>query len=248
MTKQNNNPSKVVQISVVLPAYNEVNYLYPAVEKITQTLNEFTDSYEVIIAEDGSTDGTAERAEELAQKNPNVRHIHREKRLGRGTALNNAFKQSSGQVLVYMDLDLATDLRYLGPLIEAITVEGYDFSTGSRMLRESKAKRTVSRGISSKTYNFLVRHMLGSELRDHQCGFKAFKREPLVMLLDRVEATHWFWDTEIMVRAYRHGFRIKEIAVEWKSGKDTKVDLFKDSWNMFGQIISLWWKLKVKKQ
>ena len=165
----------------------------------------------LLIAEDGSTDGTAERAEEIAQKNPYVKHIHREKRLGRGTALNNAFKQSSGEVFVYMDLDLATDLKYLKPLVEAITVEGYDFSTGSRMLPESKAERTLSRSISSKTYNFLVRHMLGSKLRDHQCGFKAFKREPVMSLLDKVEATHWFWDTEIMVRAQPQGYRIKEI-------------------------------------
>ncbi len=76
--------------------------------------------------------------------------------MGRGTALNNAFKQSRGEVLVYMDLDLATDLKYLKPLVEAITVEGYDFSTGSRMMAESKAERTMSRSISSKTYNFLV--------------------------------------------------------------------------------------------
>jgi glycosyltransferase involved in cell wall biosynthesis len=225
-----------------------VDYLQPAVEKTIQTLKDFAQSYEVIIAEDGSTDGTAERAEELAEKILGVRHVHREKRLGRGTALNNAFKQSHGEVLVYMDLDLATDLKYLKPLVEAITVEGYDFSTGSRMLPESKAERTFSRGFSSKTYNFLVRRMLGSELHDHQCGFKAFKREPLMSLIDKVEATHWFWDTEILVRAHRAGFKIKEIPVEWKSGKDTKVNLLKDSWNMFRQIMSLWWKLKVKKQ
>jgi glycosyltransferase involved in cell wall biosynthesis len=242
-----NTPYKTVQVSVVLPAYNEVDYLQPAVEKTIQTLKEFAGSYEVIIAEDGSTDGTAERAGKIAQKNLYVMHIHREKRLGRGTALNNAFKQSSGEVLVYMDLDLATDLKYLKPLVEAITVEGYDFSTGSRMLRESKASRTRSRSISSKTYNFLVRYMLSSKLRDHQCGFKAFKREPLMSLLDKVGATHWFWDTEIMVRAHRQGFRIKEIAVEWKSGKDTKVNLFKDSWKMFWQIMGLWWKIKIKK-
>jgi glycosyltransferase AglD len=239
--------TKQIQVSVVLPAYNEVNNLQPAVEKTIQTLNQFTQSYEVIIAEDGSTDGTAERAEELTQKTPNVRHIHRERRLGRGTALNNAFKQSNAEVLVYMDLDLATDLKYLKPLVEAITLEGYDFSTGSRMLAESKAERTFSRGISSKTYNFLVRHMLGSELHDHQCGFKAFKREPLMSLIDKVEATHWFWDTEILVRAHLAGFKVKEIAVEWKSGKDTKVNLLKDSWDMFKQIMSLWWKLKIKK-
>jgi glycosyltransferase involved in cell wall biosynthesis len=243
-----NTLNNTVEVSVVLPAYNEVEYLQPAVEKTIQTLNQFTKSYEVIIAEDGSTDGTAETSAELAQKIVGVRHIHREKRLGRGTALNNAFKHCKGEVLVYMDLDLATDLKYLKPLIEAIMVEGYDFATGSRMMAESKAERTMSRSISSKTYNFLVRHMLGSKLHDHQCGFKAFKREPLMCLIDKVGATHWFWDTEIMVRAYRQGYRVKEIPVEWKSGKGTKVSLFKDAWNMFWQIMGLWWKLKIKKK
>jgi glycosyltransferase AglD len=235
-----------LQVSLVLPAYNEVNYLNSAIEKTIQTLNTFTNSYEIIIAEDGSTDGTAERSEELAKQYPCVRLVHRDRRLGRGTALNNAFKQSNGQVLVYMDLDLATDLRFLQPLIEAISIEGFDFATGSRMMKESSASRTFSRGFSSKTYNFLVRHMLGSKLRDHQCGFKGFKREPLFALIDQVKATHWFWDTEIMVRAHRAGYKIKEIPVEWHSGRDTKVNLAKDSWNMFWQIMGLWWNLKIK--
>jgi hypothetical protein len=90
--------------------------------------------------------------------------------------------------------------------------------------------------------------MLGSKLYDHQCGFKSFKREPILGLLGEVEATHWFWDTEIMVRAHKHGFKIKEIPVEWKSGKDTKVNLAKDSWNMFWQIMGLWWTLKVRRK
>ena len=245
MIKQTNSNERV-EVSVVFPAYNEVDYLDSAVQKTTRTLKEFTSSYEIIIAEDGSSDGTAERSEELVQKYPYVRHIHREKRLGRGAALKNAFKQSYGKVVVYMDLDLATNLRALKPLVEAINVESYDFSTGSRMLPQSKVERSLRRSISSKTYNFLVRRMLGSKLRDHQCGFKAFKRDPVLQLLDEVDATHWFWDTEIVVRAQRHGFKVKEIPVEWQSGKGTKVNLLKDSWNMFRQVMKLWWKLKVK--
>ncbi|MCW4002593.1 MAG: glycosyltransferase family 2 protein [Candidatus Bathyarchaeota archaeon] len=240
-------PNVSVQVSVVLPAYNEVDFLEPAVTKISQSLEELGCTYEIVIAEDGSTDGTDKKAAQLAQTFTFVRHIHREQRLGRGTALNNAFRQSSGTVLVYMDLDLATDLKYLKPLIEAITVEGFDFSTGSRMLPESKAERTFRRRLSSKSYNFFVRRMLGSKLRDHQCGFKAFKREPLMQLLGEIEATHWFWDTEILVRAQKKGFKVKEFAVEWKSGKGTKVNMVKDSWSMFRQVVSLWWKLKRKK-
>jgi glycosyltransferase involved in cell wall biosynthesis len=236
-----------VQVSVVFPAYNEVDYLDTAVEETKKTLDKFAASYEIVIAEDGSSDGTAERSEELAQKFSYVKHIHGEERLGRGTALNNAFRQSKGDVFVYMDLDLATDLKHLKALTEAIVIEGYDFATGSRMLPESKVERSLRRSISSKTYNFLVRRMLGSKLRDHQCGFKAFKREPTLQLIKEVGARHWFWDTEILVRAQRKGYRVKEIPVEWKSGRQTKVNLFKDSYNMGKQVIRLWWQFKKEK-
>jgi glycosyltransferase AglD len=241
---QPTNSEKAVQVSVIFPAYNEVNYLQPAVEQTVQALKEFTQSYEIIIAEDGSKDGTAERSEELAHKYPYVNHIHHDERQGRGKALNNAIRQSRGEVVVYMDLDLATSLKHLRALVEAITLEGYDFATGSRLLPESKVERSLRRSISSKSYNFLVRHMLGSKLHDHQCGFKALKREPALTLLDSVAARHWFWDTEFLVRAQRKGYKVKEIPVEWKSGRATKVNLFKDSYNMGKQVVNLWWQLR----
>jgi glycosyltransferase involved in cell wall biosynthesis len=234
-----------VEVSVVFPAYNEAHSLKPAVDRVTQALNEFTCSYEIIIAEDGSTDGTDKLAAALAEKYPFVKHIHREKRLGRGAALKNAFKQSSGRVLVYMDLDLATDLKHLKALIDAVESEGYDFATGSRLLPESNVKRSGTRNIASKAYNFLVRELLGSKIRDHQCGFKVFRREPLMLLLDEVEANHWFWDTEILVRAYHRGYKIKEIPVSWKGKRETKVRIFHDSVYMGWQIFSLLWHFKV---
>lgn len=235
-----------VEVSVVFPAYNEADALEAAVEKVTKALNEFARSYEIIIAEDGSTDGTDKLAAALAERYPFVKHIHGEKRLGRGTALKNAFKQSSGEVLVYMDLDLATDLKHLKTLVGAVEFEGYDFATGSRMLPQSNVERSSTRNIASKTYNFMVRALLGSKVKDHQCGFKAFRREPLMKLLDEVGAGHWFWDTEILVRAYLRGYKIKEIPVSWRGGRETKVRLLKDSLNMFWQAFSLWWRLKVQ--
>jgi glycosyltransferase AglD len=240
--------TQLLEVSVVFPAYNEVDYLESAVQKTAEELNGFTTSYEIVIAEDGSTDGTAERSEELAKKYPFVRHIHRDERMGRGRALNNAFKQCDAEVFVYMDLDLATDINYLKPLVQAITTEGYEFSTGSRMLPESKVERSLRRSMTSKTYNFFVRHILGSKLHDHQCGFKGFKREPTLQLLDTVAARHWFWDTEILVRAQKKGYKVKEIAVEWKSGRATKVNLFKDSYNMGKQVLNLWWTLRKEKR
>jgi glycosyltransferase involved in cell wall biosynthesis len=232
-----------VEVSLVFPAYNEAEKLEETIEKTIEALREFTHSYEIIIAEDGSTDGTDKIASEISKKYPAVRHIHNDKRLGRGLALKNAFSNSRGEILAFMDVDLATNLRHLKSLVESIR-EGYDIAIGSRMLPESKVKRALSRRIASKFYNFMVRTLLGSKIRDHQCGFKAFKREPLLQILKETEATHWFWDTEILVRAFKKGCRIKEIPVEWKSGKKTKVRLFKDSLTMGYQVIKFRWKLK----
>jgi hypothetical protein len=114
------------------------------------------------------------------------------------------------------------------------------------MLSESNVERSGTRNIASKTYNFMVRALLGSKVRDHQCGFKAFRREPLMQLLDEVDARHWFWDTEILVRAHRRGYKIKEIPVSWTGGRETKVKLLEDSLDMGWQIISLWWRLKAR--
>lgn len=241
--KKGGESSEKVEVSMVLPAYNEAARLEDAVKQTIKALKEIASSYEVIIAEDGSTDGTDKIASELSRKYPNVRHMHSDRRLGRGLALKNAFKSSRGEILAFMDVDLATDLKHLKTLIESIR-EGYDIAIGSRMLPQSKTERKMSRKIASKMYNFMVRLLLDSEIRDHQCGFKAFKREAILEVLKETQNTHWFWDTEILVRASRTGYRIIEIPVEWRSGKETKVRLLKDSLVMGFQLIKFWLKLK----
>ncbi|KAF5426822.1 hypothetical protein C5S39_14405, partial [Candidatus Methanophagaceae archaeon] len=87
-------------------------------------------------------------------------------------------------------------------------------------------------------------HLLKSELKDHQCGFKAFKRESLFAILDTVKDNHWFWDTEILVRAQREGYRVKEFPVRWRCDNQTKVDLKRDVIEMGTQILRLWRELR----
>src|SRR5665647_3149195 len=102
-----------VEVSIVLPAHNEADILDNAVETISQALKQHGNTYEIIIAEDGSTDGTDIKAAELAKTVPFVRHIHGEKRVWRGQAFKNTFKMFSVEVLVGMGVDLATDIKYL---------------------------------------------------------------------------------------------------------------------------------------
>jgi len=228
---------------VVLPAYNEAASIEKAVLVTAETLFKTTDQFEIIIAEDGSTDGTDRVASKLAEQYAYVVHLHSDKRQGRGKALNRAFKAASGEVLCYIDVDLATDMRYLEKLIRAVSTEGYDFATGSRMMPESDAKRPFKREFASKGYNFLVRLFLRSKLYDHQCGFKAFRREALFELLEEIENEHWFWDTEVLVRAQHKGYRVIEFPVCWRHGGSSKVNLAKDVRGMGSEIFRLWREL-----
>jgi glycosyltransferase involved in cell wall biosynthesis len=234
----------MTEVSLVLPAYNEAEVLKDTVLKVADAVRHLTPSFEIVIAEDGATDGTDKIAEALAQEYPFITHVHSDERLGRGKALNYAFKSAQGEVVAYIDVDLATDLTHLEELIISISEEGYDFATGSRMLKESDVERSFTRSVTSKGFNLFTRLLLHSELKDHQCGFKSFKRDSLFDVLDDVQDTHWFWDTELLVRAQRKGYRIKEFPVRWRSGRKTKVDLKRDILEMGSQIIRLRRELK----
>lgn len=225
-------------LSVVLPAHNEAKRLSEAVEKVESYLKKLGYDYEIIIAEDGSTDGTDEIARQLARKNPKIKHLHSDERLGRGRALIRAFKEARGDIVAYMDVDLSTDLKHLEDLISAI-LEGYDIAIGSRLMKESEAKRPLKRDVASRVYNFLVRLLLRSKIHDHQCGFKAFKKDAVMKISEKVKDNHWFWDTEVLVIAQRLGYKIKEIPVRWIQGGETKVRFKRDVIYMFSQILRM---------
>lgn len=229
-----------MKVSIVLPAYNEARRLKDTVEKVHAAMERTGYDYEIIIAEDGSTDGTDRIASEIASEKPRVIHLHSDTRLGRGKALMNAFEKSDGDVVVYMDVDLATDLGHLKELIDAVAFEGYAIATGSRLMKESKADRPAKREIASRGYNFLVRLFLGSKIHDHQCGFKAFQRKAILDIAKKVKDNHWFWDTEVLVLAQKMGYRVKEIPVRWRHGGETKVEFGKDVAYMFSQILRMW--------
>jgi uncharacterized protein (TIRG00374 family) len=239
--------SRSVEVSVVLPAYNEAGTLAETVETTRSTLADFLspESFEIIVAEDGCEDETPAIAEQLAETHDDVRHSHSDERLGRGGALEFAFDAARGDTLVYFDTDLATDMQHLEELIESIRSGEYDVATGSRWLPNSSAERPRKRGIPSLGYNRLVRLFLRSDLQDHQCGFKAFDREAFESLVDSVDDEHWFWDTEVLVRAQREGYRVKEFPVEWEPKGDSKVDLIRDVFGMGSQILRTWWQLSV---
>jgi glycosyltransferase involved in cell wall biosynthesis len=233
------------EVSAVLPVFNDRAALERAIPASIAALEAITDRFELIVAEDGSTDGSADLVREWEARDGRVTLLHRDERLGRGTALNHAVFAAHGAIVCYYDVDLATDMQHLPELIGAIR-DGCDIATGSRMMPDSDALRTAERAVASRGYNLLVRSILGSRLYDHQCGFKAFRRDRLLALIPAVKAGHWFWDTEVLVRAQRAGYRIREFPVRWRPGTGTTVR-FRDVFEMGSDILRLWWQLHVEK-
>jgi glycosyltransferase involved in cell wall biosynthesis len=233
-----------VEVTAILPVYNDRASLEKAIPRSLDTLSRITSSFELVVAEDGSTDGSAEFVREAAEHDARIRLVHSDERQGRGRALTRVMKEfSRGNILCYYDVDLATDMTHLAELIQSIR-DGYDLATGSRLLPQSRVMRSGKREIPSRVYNGMVRAILGSSLHDHQCGFKSFRREQVLPVLGSVRATHWFWDTEVLVRAQKQGLRVHEFPVQWQEGKGTTVRL-KDVFSMGKAIFGLWWQLHV---
>ncbi|MFU1781507.1 flippase-like domain-containing protein [Haloarcula japonica] len=236
-----------IEVSMVLPAYNEETTIEQTIEVTLETLSNLlpAETFEVVVAEDGCDDQTPDIASRIANADDRVRHIHSDERLGRGGALEYAFQQANGDTLAYFDTDLATDMRHLEELIQSVRTEGYDVATGSRWLPENRVDRPAKRGIPSIGYNTLVRTLLRSDLRDHQCGFKAIDRQAFEQLSPAIADEHWFWDTELLVKAQREGYRVKEFPVDWEPKGDSKVDIVRDVFGMGSQILRTFWELSV---
>lgn len=232
-------------VSAVIPVFNDVEALRTAIPVSLEALESYGRAFELIIAEDGSTDGSRELVEEWEKKDERVRLLHSDERQGRGRALTRALFEAKGDIFCYYDVDLATDIKHLPQLLGAIE-SGAAVSTGSRLMRDSNIKRSGDREIASRGFNFLVRLFLRSKLFDHQCGFKAYNVEALKHLSTKIQAPHWFWDTESLVLAQREGMKVVEFPVHWTEGPGTTVR-FKDVSNMGRDILKLWWRLHVEK-
>jgi glycosyltransferase involved in cell wall biosynthesis len=232
-----------MDVSVILPVYNECNRLQSCVQIVDDYLSRNYPSYEIIIVEDNSTDNSYAIAKDIASANKNVRLLHNSRRLGRGASLKEAILESRSDIVLYMDVDLATDISYIRQLVDSIK-DGASIATGSRLIKDSKTERPLSRDIASRSYNTLTRLMFKSPIYDHQCGFKSFNKKGILPMLNLITDNHWFWDTELLIACQSQGIRITEFPVTWKhnGGNDknaSKVKVVKDSAYMGKRLINL---------
>jgi putative flippase GtrA len=213
-----------ITLEVVIPVYNEERDLGRSLDRVREHLASLPWTFRITIADNASTDGTAVIARRLAHTYDDVRVVHLAEK-GRGRALKRVWTGSDAEVLVYMDVDLSTDLNALLPLVAPLISGHSDLAIGTRLGRGSRVERGPKRELISRGYNLLLRGALRAHFTDAQCGFKAIRADVAREVLPLVEDNAWFFDTELLVLAERAGLRIHEVPVDWVDDPDSRVDI-----------------------
>lgn len=227
------------RVELVVPLLNEAHVLEQSVATIHRFLSDgFPYRWSILLADNGSEDGTVEVAERLAEKYDEVEALCLLER-GRGRALRLAWRHSDADILAYTDVDISTELGALEKLCRAIAEEGYDVAIGSRLLPESQVARGPLREAISRSYNLIVRSVLRIDFKDAQCGFKAISRKVADEIVPLVADEAWFFDTELLVLSQKSGLRIKEIPVRWTDDDDSRVKILSTAWEDIRGVLRL---------
>lgn len=208
ISNMNGHQADELDLSVVLPCYNEKVVIEESTAEIVRVLEATRLSWEIIFVDDVSKDDTVARAERLCAADSRLRLIKHERNTGRGRTATDGLRAARGKIAGFLDIDLEVPARYIPPAVEAIRA-GADVVCAWRIYLPNLS--LLHREVLSKGYSRLVRGQLGLPLRDTEAGFKFFDRAKILPVLERTHNPGWFWDTEIMARAYFAGLRIVEI-------------------------------------
>lgn len=213
-------------VRIVLPAHNEESVLEKSFLRLHAFCKDTLDRYdwEILIASNGSRDRTGAIAARLAGSYDRVEALSLPL-AGRGGTLRRAAELNGADYLIYMDVDLSTDLTALPELLTALDY-GADAAVGSRHHPGARVVRSLRRELLSRGYNMLLSGLMGvRSFSDAQCGFKAFRLSRLRPLLALVRDREWFFDTEVLVLAEYSGLQIVEIPVRWTEDPDSRVHI-----------------------
>src|SRR4051795_13301596 len=218
-------PLDVPVLDVVIPVHDEEADLEPCLRRLHRHLSEQQPyPFRITVAENASTDRTVEVARRVAAELPGIEVLVLPE-AGRGRALGTAWLASGASLLVYMDVDLSTDLNALLPLVAPLISGHSDLAIGTRLAPSSREVRGAKREGISRGYKRLLRDALSARLSDAQFCFKAIRADVAARLLPLVEDTGWFFDSELLVLAERSGLRIHAVPVDWIDDPDSRVDL-----------------------
>ena len=229
--------SRHVEWSVVIPAFNEARRLPPYLAEIVGYFEGRGAPYEVIVVDDGSRDGTADRVRETAGPAP-VRVIPLAGNEGKGAAVRHGMLAAVGAFRMFADADGATPIDELKRL-EAALAAGADVAIGSRVVRDPGVAVVARphRVVAGRVFNGLVSRVGLPEVGDSQCGFKAFKARAAEAIFSKLRTRGFGFDVELLMLAKWQGFRIAEVAVNWTDRPGSKVGVFKTGPGMFWEIV-----------
>ena len=233
-------------ISIILPVFNEERVVQSCIERLLLYCNQSGWDFELIFVEDGCTDDTPIIIKRYCAKDSRIKMVNLPTRLGKGGSITSIILQNSlKQYVAYMDSDLAADPSELERLLKHI--KDHDVVLGSRILRGDlpPVKRPIHRSFFSHMYSRLFRTMFRIPIYDPQCGLKLFRREITPKLFGDVTVLGFAFDSDLIVKAYAQGLRVKEVPINWAHGKFSKISVIDEIHSMGIDLLSIWYSWHV---
>jgi hypothetical protein len=205
--------------------------------------------YEIIIAEDGSTDHTVDIAREYSTLNSKVIVNSSKQKLGKGRSIVNAMAIATKDIIMYIDVDLASDISEIERMSPYLGSN--DIVIGSRLIRENldKVDRPFFRRLFSECYSFLCQTLFMSSIKDYQCGLKMMRKNSALIneVIPKIKSNKFAFDTDLLVHSKIHGLKVKEVAVRWEHKDYSKVNVSKQIWCMGADLFRIWLSVQIEK-
>jgi len=225
-------------LSVVVPCYNEEQRLPRTIEQIERYLGGKRLSYELILVDDGSADGTRQVMDTAAERNGSVRVEALPHNRGKGRALAVGVAAARGAEILVTDADLSTPIEEIDKLQAALD-KGAGVAIASRALKASRVEvsQPIYRVLMGKGFNLIVQAVLLPGIWDTQCGFKLFRAEVARDAFAHLTTDGFGYDPEVLYRARKRGVRIAEVPVVWRNSAPTKVSPVRSSLDMLKHVL-----------
>ena len=226
-----------MDLSFIIPAYNEAERIGRSLEKAIAWFSERDFTWEIIVVDDGSADNTPEIVETFAGRG--VRLLRQISNKGKGAAVRRGMLESNGTYRIFSDADFSTPVHETGPALEHLKT--HDVAIGSRAVDRSTVKvhQPWYRETMGKIFNLLVQAIAVSGIKDTQCGFKGFRAEVAREVFSRTKIDGFSFDVEALFIARKLGFSIKEFPVEWHNDARSTLNPITDSFNMFRELLKI---------